>query len=315
MDSSRSSKLKSIRDSKSWASGSGNYFVISSLYRAKFYKEICEISMLRFKAKVFSSLLIGAALTLSGCKQVALITASDSTRELASAADNGDAKAAYSVGMRYTQGLGETQNYALGLDYFETAAKLGLIEAQYMLGMGYYLGRGTAVDYAEARRWLSAAADQGHTPAMQTLGEIYYNGYGVTRAPIRGIYWSLQAAEADDAQAQYLVGISYLTGLGSNKARPVGEEWLMRSAQGGDQRARTLLDTLNLQLRGATRFIKHDVTYHQTRYIQLRLQGLGHNPGTIDGLWGSATANALKAHFGRTLDPTDAFEALLKIPE
>lgn len=271
--------------------------------------------MLKSKNKVLPVLLCSAALTLTGCKQMALISASDSTRELATAADNGDAKAAYSVGIRYTQGLGETQNYAIGLDYFKTAANLGLREAQYMLGMGYYLGRGTSLDYIEARRWLSAAAVQGHTPAMQTLAEIYYNGYGVTLAPIRGIYWSLQAAEAGDAQAQYLVGISYFTGLGSNKARSVGEEWLIRSAQGGDQRARTLLDTLNINLRGTTRFTKHDANYHQTRYIQLRLQELGHNPGSIDGLWGGATESAIKAQFGRALGPAAAFQALLEIPE
>ena len=266
--------------------------------------------MLNIKSKAFSIIFLSAALTLTGCKQVALITASDSTRELASAADDGDAKAAYSVGMRYTQGLGETQNYAVGLDYFETAAKLGLKDAQYMLGMGHYLGRGTSVDYQKARTWLEAAASQGHVAAKQTLGEIYYNGYGVDRAPLLGIYWSLQAAEQGDAQAQYLTGIAYLTGLGSNKSQVEGVEWLARAKQNGDERAAVLLETLNKQLRGASRAPQRQMSFHQTRYIQLRLQELGQNPGVIDGIWGGATERALQAQFGKVLNPEDAFEML-----
>ena len=61
-------------------------------------------SMLKSKIKAFYLPLLGATLALSVCKQVALISASDSTRELASVADNGDAKASFSVGMRQSAG-------------------------------------------------------------------------------------------------------------------------------------------------------------------------------------------------------------------
>lgn len=271
--------------------------------------------MLNTKPKLLSGLILASVLSLSGCKQVALITASDSTRELSSAADQGDAKAAYAVGMRYTQGLGESQNYAVGLDYFKTAAELGMKEAQYMLGMGYYLGRGTAVDYSAARRWLGAAAAQGEVGAMRSLGEIYYNGYGTPRAPILGIYWSLRAAEQGDAQAQYLTGVAYLTGLGSNKSQIEGVEWLSRASQNGDKRADTLLETLNLKVRGASIAQQRPQSFHQTRFIQLRLAQLGQNPGVIDGLWGGATERALAAQFGSTLSPEQAFERLSQLAE
>lgn len=271
--------------------------------------------MLNIKSYVLVGVILVSAAGLSGCKQVALITASDSTRELSSAADQGDAKAAYAVGMRYTQGLGETQNYALGLDYFQTAAELGMKEAQYMLGMGYYLGRGTSVDYTKARQWLSAAADQGEVPAMRSLGEIYYNGYGTARAPVLGIYWSLRAAEQGDAQAQYLTGVAYLTGLGSDKSQTEGVEWLSRASQNGDQRADTLLQTLNLKVRGASIPRQRPLNFHQTRYIQLRLQQLGQNPGAIDGLWGGATERALRAQFGTTLNAEQAFNRLSQLDE
>ena len=271
--------------------------------------------MAKINSKVKYAALLAGALVLSGCKQVALITASDSSRELASQAESGDAQAAYRLGMRYTQGLGETQNYSVGLDYFETAAELGLKDAQYMLGMGYYLGRGTAVDYPEARRWLMAAAEQGHVAAKQSLGEIYYNGYGVARAPVLGIYWSLQAAEQGDSQAQYLVAISYLTGLGSNKSAKVGQEWLQRAAAAGDERAETLMQTLKLNPAAVRQPRVNSDSYHQTRYIQLRLSQLGQNPGAIDGLWGGATERALQAQFGRVLTRAEAFAALAEIAE
>ncbi|HSG04061.1 MAG TPA: tetratricopeptide repeat protein [Marinobacterium sp.] len=260
-------------------------------------------------------LILTLSLSLFGCKQVALITASDSTRELSLAADQGDARAAYAVGMRYTQGLGESQDYALGLDYFKTAAELGMREAQYMLGMGYYLGRGVAVDYTQARLWLSAAADQGEVSAMRSLGEIYFNGYGTARAPIKGIYWSLRAAELGDAQAQYLTGVAYLTGLGSNQSQIEGVEWLARASQNGDQRADNLLQTLNLKRRGASSAPKRPLSFHQTRYIQLRLTELGQNPGAIDGLWGDATKHAIRSQFDTLLSPEQAFTRLMQLTE
>ncbi|SEG70854.1 SEL1-like repeat protein [Marinobacterium lutimaris] len=247
----------------------------------------------------------GAMMILGGCTQIGLIDSSDSTREVAKRANQGDADAQYQIGLRFTNGADAMQDYPLGVQYFSDAAEQGHPDAQYMLGMAYYLGRGTNTDYEKARRWLKNAAEQHHREAMHYLGEIYFNGYGTDRSPAWGIHWSGQAAERAYPEAQYLLGVSYLSGMGSPIDKHLGIKWLSSASKGGSLRAKELLSKLdqapispafqpstlgNLQLNKKYRI----------RYAQIRLNQLGYSAGSPDGIWGPSTERAATDFMGKS---------------
>ena len=59
------------------------------------------------------------------------------------------------------------------------AAEQGLAKAQYSLGNMYYTGYGVPQDVQEAIKWYRLAAEQGHAFAQSSLGNMYHNGDGV----------------------------------------------------------------------------------------------------------------------------------------
>src|SRR5262249_10829140 len=63
------------------------------------------------------------------------------------------------------------------------AAEGGDAKAQYELGMVYHNGRGKdhPRDYEQAMKWLRMAADQGNVEAEDRVGLMYYDGEGVTQ--------------------------------------------------------------------------------------------------------------------------------------
>ncbi|KEA65394.1 hypothetical protein ADIMK_0351 [Marinobacterium lacunae] len=266
------------------------------------------------------ALALTGTLMLGGCSQLQLIGSTDSTRELAEKASDGDVDSQYLMGLHFTTGADASQDYARGLRYFEDAAKAGHADSQYMLGMGYYLGRGTAQDYPEAKKWLELAAYQGHREAMHYLGEIYFNGYGTQAEPSWGIHWIGQAAERGYSEAQYLLGTSYLTGIGSVKNRAQGLRWLSIASNNGSLRAKELLEQIKQQPRRYSfTAITSDLTAlkkrYQIRFIQTRLSKLGYNPGPTDGVWGERTANATSQFMKRNAPITEVIEALRRQPE
>jgi TPR repeat protein len=57
-----------------------------------------------------------------------------------------------------------------GAVQYRKAADQGNARAQFNLGVLYANGQGVAQDYAEAARWYRKAADQGHADAQNNLG-------------------------------------------------------------------------------------------------------------------------------------------------
>src|SRR6266496_4295844 len=60
-------------------------------------------------------------------------------------------------------------------------AEQGDAKAEYSLGNSYAHGRGVPQDYVEAVRWFRKAADQGDATGQDGLGYMYYHGQGVTQ--------------------------------------------------------------------------------------------------------------------------------------
>ncbi len=123
---------------------------------------------------------------------------------LIKAAEQGDAKSQYELGMMYDHGMGVTQDYAEAVKWYRKAAEQGLADAQFNLGVMHEDGEGVTQDYAEAMKWYRKAADQGHAPAQINLGGMYYKGKGVTQDYVQAHMWLNLSAAAPKGQMQEL---------------------------------------------------------------------------------------------------------------
>ncbi|MGA9333641.1 MAG: tetratricopeptide repeat protein, partial [Rudaea sp.] len=119
------------------------------------------------------------------------------------AAEQGDARAQYNLGMMYAGGsssvlLDETK----ATKWFRKAADQGFAPAQYFLGESYDSGEGVAKDVAVAAKWYRKAADQGYAGAQFNLGIDYAQGTGVSRNLEQACYWlSLARPDAQKPDA------------------------------------------------------------------------------------------------------------------
>ena len=118
------------------------------------------------------------------------------------AADQGDAKAQYNLGMAYDTGQGVDQDYTLAAQWYRKAALQGLPQAQNNLGILYKQGQGVTHDYGQAVDWFLKAADQGFPQAQHNLGLAYRDGQGVKKDATQAALWLRKAAEQGDEVAQ-----------------------------------------------------------------------------------------------------------------
>ena len=78
--------------------------------------------------------------------------------------------------------------------WYRKAAERGDIKAQYNLGVMYEGGQGVAQDYKEALKWYQKAAIKSHAWAEHNLGCMYENGRGVEKNLHTARYWYQKAA-------------------------------------------------------------------------------------------------------------------------
>ena len=134
--------------------------------------------------------------------------------ELEPAADAGDPRAQYYLGVLYDHGEGVVRNYVTATVWYEKAAAQGNRDAQFNLGMIYYNGAGgaddpgaVAQDLKEAVRWLSPPADAGHPMASYLLCRLVDEGEAVERDPKRALDLCRSAADSGIAGAQFNTGL------------------------------------------------------------------------------------------------------------
>ena len=117
------------------------------------------------------------------------------------------------------------------------AAEQGDARAQFALGLMYRDGRGVAQDDAEAVRWFRLAAEQGMAEAQFNLGGMYVLGEGVPQDDTEAEKWFRLAAEQGNADAQYIIGLMYGTGDGLPEDYVLGYAWLNLAAEQGHESA------------------------------------------------------------------------------
>src|SRR5438093_1554982 len=85
----------------------------------------------------------------------------------------------------------------------EKAAEQGDVKAQFNLGVVHANGASVPKDVAQAARWYQKSADQGYAKAQSNLGTLYAQGRGVAKDEARAFEWTQRAANHGDADAQF----------------------------------------------------------------------------------------------------------------
>jgi hypothetical protein len=118
----------------------------------------------------------------------------DALRIWRSRADEGDARAAFGLGLLYDLGEGVGQDAAAAYGWYHRAAEAGYVLAEFNLAVLCDTGTGTARNPTEAALWYARAATHGYARAEYDLALLYEAGDGVPRNLDMAASWYAAAA-------------------------------------------------------------------------------------------------------------------------
>ena len=184
-------------------------------------------------------------------------------REWRPLAEQGNAKAQFTLGAMYDNGYGVPQDYKQALAWYRKAAEQGHAKAQYNLGVMYANGQGVPQDYKQAVAWYRKAAEQGYAGAQFNLGVRYANGQGVPQDYKQAVAWYRKAAEQGDADAQNNLGVMYEYGQGVPKDYKQAVAWYRKAAEQGYATAQSNLGWMYANGRGVPKDYKQAVAWYR----------------------------------------------------
>ncbi|MBP5545230.1 MAG: sel1 repeat family protein [Kiritimatiellae bacterium] len=172
------------------------------------------------------------------------------------AADLGDARAEYYLGLGYLLGIGVPQDDFKALDLlrqsgnqdfgqaretldslagrYRKEAEEGDSSAQFILGAAYEHGDGVSKDPVKAVKWYRKAAEQGHPGAQAFLGWCLLEGDGVKKDEKVAVEWLRKAAEQGNSEAQLNYGRCLFYGNGVEKDQAFAAAWYRKAAEQGE---------------------------------------------------------------------------------
>jgi TPR repeat protein len=136
----------------------------------------------------------------------------------------------------------------------EAMAQRGDADAQFSLGVRYANGPGAAQDYALAEHWYLKAAAQNHALAQFNLGMMHAHGQGVPCDPAKSLLWIQKAADLGDSGAQYSLGLTLQRairdGLPENMSQSKIDsyKWLRLAADQSYHGAKSVCEQVNLTM-------------------------------------------------------------------
>ncbi len=223
------------------------------------------------------------------------------------AAEAGHPAAAYELSEAYRRGDGVTGDPDAAAEWQAKAAEWGEPRAQYLLGAAYSQGLGVERDDEQALYWLGLAATQGHAPAQYLLAEAFANGRGVEADIVWAARWYGKAARQGHLEAQFAYGLMFATGNGLPQHLPTALTWLTIAARKGhgpaEEGRRALASVLEPDQVAASearagRFVpgpnQRFADPPTVIYVQYRLNALGFQTGTVDGIVGPRTRSGIR---------------------
>ena len=93
----------------------------------------------------------------------------------------------------------DLKEYATALRLWRPLAQQGLAKAQFSLGRMYEQGHGVLQNYKEAVKWYKLSAEQGDVRAQFSLAYMYSDGQGVPQDYARAhMWWNIASAAGYD---------------------------------------------------------------------------------------------------------------------
>jgi hypothetical protein len=136
-------------------------------------------------------------------------------------AEQGDARAAFGLGLLYDLGEGVQQDAAGALNWYRRAAEAGYVPAEFNVAVMFDSGTGTERNRTEAALWYARAAAHGYARAEYNLAQLYQAGEGAPRNLEMAANWyAAAAAHGLSAAARQMESLRESTELAS--ARPYG---------------------------------------------------------------------------------------------
>lgn len=194
------------------------------------------------------------------------------------AAEQGNARAAYNVGVLYLNGNGVAADKAQAFVWFRKAADRGDNEAQFNLGLACEQGDGIARDDRAALAWYEKSAHGGNvraaarlilvsspalpaytppSPLPSSFDEAFYKGLSASQ---RGEHaeafrwWQYSARQGNDISAMKNLGLLYYQGLGVKQSHAEARRWWAEAAlQGENAEAMYFLGIMNNFAEGGPR--------------------------------------------------------------
>ena len=249
------------------------------------------------------------------------------------AAQKGDGKALYLIGIRYLKGSGLPRDARKAFQWFEKAAQKGVAVAMYRLGAMLEKGVGARQDFARARAWYERAAIRGNVRAMHNLGVLLASGHLGAPNMEQAAFWFRKAAQHGVRDSQFNLAVLHHRGQGVPRNLAEAWFWYSAAAKQGDaaaaRQAKELAAYLGPQrlasvrkrleafrpaapirnanvvviehpewrqasVRAASTPLKPLAGVALVREVQKLLAQLGYDAGPADGILGNRTANAIR---------------------
>lgn len=163
----------------------------------------------------------------------------DSIRSMA---EQGNARAQYSLGNCYHFAQGVEEDQSRAVEWYRKAAEQGYIDAQCHLGYCYEYGQGTKENKIKAVEWYQKSAEQGYAEAQFNIGTCYTFGKGVEVDKSKAFEWYKKASEQGHANAQNNLAVCYENGQGIKEDKSKAVEWYKKAAVQGHAGAQYVLN-------------------------------------------------------------------------
>src|SRR5205823_4867189 len=162
------------------------------------------------------------------------VATAPSLDNLKSRAEDGDAKAQFSLAVHYLRSNPAAPDYGSAIKWLRASASQGNTQAQFFLGYLYQAGEGIDRDFAKAAENYQAAAEHGYAPAANNLAYLYDRGQGVPKDLRKAVELYLVAAQTGNYVAQFNLGTMYYRGDGVPRDYSLAAKWFRAAAEEGD---------------------------------------------------------------------------------
>ena len=125
-------------------------------------------------------------------------------RLLAAAAESGSPDAQYALAQLYAVGDRRPQDESVAVQWFASAARLGIVPAQVDYAIRLFNGNGVAKDEEAAAAWFERAAEAGDAIAQNRLARILAIGAGAPPDPVAAAKWHYLSAERQQQEDEWL---------------------------------------------------------------------------------------------------------------